>query len=89
MKPTCKKTVLDATDSYHSIELDEESQMLTMFITEWGRYYFLRVPQGFFASGDIFTSRYDNITKDVSNKVKIIDDALLYSEGIQRSFWDT
>ena len=35
-----KKTVLDATDSYHSIELDEESQYLTMFITEWGRYMY-------------------------------------------------
>ena len=84
-----KKTVLDATDSYHSIELDEVSQPLTTFITEWGRYMYLRVPQGFFAAGDIFTSRYDDLTKGITNKVKVIDDALLYSEGIERSFWDT
>ena len=87
--PNTKKTVLDATDSYHSVELDEESQLLTMFITEWGRYMYLRVPQGFFAAGDIFTSRYDNITKDISNKVKIVDDALLHSTDIEQSFWDT
>ena len=84
-----KKTVLDATDSYHSIELDEESQHLTMFITEWGRYMYLRVPQGFFAAGDIFTSRYDDVTKDIANKVKVIDDALLYSTDIENAFWDT
>ena len=87
--PNTKKTVLDATDSYHSVELDEESQLLTMFITEWGRYMYLRVPQGFFAAGDIFTSRYDDITKDVKNKVKIVDDALLHSTNIEESFWDT
>ena len=87
--PNTKKTVLDATDSYHSIELDEESRSLTMFITEWGRYMYLRVPQGFFAAGDIFTSRYDDITKDISNKVKIVDDLLLYSLDIESSFWDT
>ena len=87
--PNTKKTVLDATDSYHSVELDEESQLLTMFITEWGRYMYLRVPQGFFAAGDIFTSRYDDIIKDVKNIVKIVDDGLLYSTGIEQSFWDT
>ena len=87
--PNTKKTVLDATDSYHSIELDEESQLLTMFITEWGRYMYLRVPQGFFAAGDIFTSRYDDVIKGVENKVKVIDDALLFSAGIERAFWDT
>ena len=87
--PNTKKTVLDAVDGYHSIELDEESRFLTMFLTEWGRYMYLRVPQGFFAAGDIFTSRYDDITKDIKNKVKIIDDALVYSTGIEANFWDT
>ena len=75
--PNTKKTVLDPVDGYHSIELDEESRFLTMFLTEWGRYMYLRVPQGFFAAGDIFTSRYDDITKDIKSKVKIIDDALV------------
>ena len=63
--PNTKKTILDATDSYHAVELDEESQLLTMFITEWERYIYLRLPQGYFASGDIYTSRYDDIIKDV------------------------
>lgn len=87
--PNTKKTVLDATDSYHSVELDEESQPLTTFITEWGRFMYLRVPQGFFAAGDIFTRRYDDIIKDVDNKVKIVDDTLLHANNIEQSFWDT
>ena len=32
--PHIKKTVVDATDGYHAIELDEESKPLTTFITE-------------------------------------------------------
>ena len=45
-------SVLDAVDGYHSVELDAESQHLTTFITEWGRYQYLRMPQGLVASGD-------------------------------------
>ena len=39
--PHTFKTVLDAVDGYHAVELDEESQLLTMFITDWGRYVYL------------------------------------------------
>lgn len=50
--PNTKKTILDAVDGYHAIALDEQSQPLTAFITEWGRYMYLCMPQGFVASGD-------------------------------------
>jgi len=82
-----KKSVLDATDGYHAILLDEESKSLTTFITEWGRYRYLRLPQGYSASQDAYTRRYDEIIKDVSNKVKCIDDTLLYSEDIESCFY--
>jgi len=49
----------DAVDGYHAIPLDDESQHFTTFITEWGRYGYLRMPQGFKASGDAYTSHYD------------------------------
>ena len=87
--PNTKKTIIDVVDSYHSLELDEESQLLTTFITEWGRYMFVRVPQGFIAAGDMFTSRYDDIIQDVEQKVKIVDDTLLYANNIEDSFWNT
>ena len=82
-----KKSVLDATDGYHAILLDDESKPLTTFITEWGRYRYRRLPQGYSASQDAYTRRYDDIIKDVPNKVKCIDDTLLYSKDIEASFY--
>ena len=87
--PNTRKTIIDAVDSYHSIALDKESQHLTTFITEWGRYQYMRMPQGFIASGDAFVRRYDELTKNVNNHVKIVDDALLYDNSIEESFWST
>ena len=76
--PETKKTVFDTVDGYHAITLDKESQSLTTFITEWGKYIYLRVTQEFIASGDAYTCRYDEIIKNFPCKVKIIDDTLLY-----------
>ena len=84
-----KKTVLDAVDGYHSVSLDEESRPYTTFITEWGRYQYLRMPQGYLASGDAYTRRYDEIIKEVPRKVKIVDDALLYDMSIEDAFFHT
>ena len=87
--PNQKKTVLDAVDGYHSVPLDKESQPLTTFITEWGRFMYLRMPQGYLASGDAYTRRYDEVIKDVPRKVKILDDTLLYDSNIEGAFFHT
>ena len=84
-----RKTVLDATDGYHSIPLDDESKPLTTFITEWGRFRYKRLPQGFMAAGDAYTARYDEIIKDIKRKVKCIDDSLLYDPNIENNFFST
>ena len=83
------KTVVDATDGYHSIPLDEESRPLTTFITEWGRYRYKRLPQGFVAAGDAYTRRYDEVIKDINKKVKCVDDTLLYDDNIHDAFYHT
>ena len=87
--PRRKKTVLDALDGYHSFPLDKESQQLTTFITEWGRFMYLRMPQGYLASGDAYTHRYDEIIKDNPCKVKIVDNTLLYDYSIEGAFYHT
>ena len=87
--PNTYKTILDAVDGYHAIMLDEESRHLTTFITQWGRYRYLRLPQGFLAAGDVYTRRYDEIIKDVSRKIKIIDDTLLFDNTIRDAFFHT
>ena len=86
---TKKKTVLNAVNGYHSIPLDSESQPLTTFITEWGRFMYLRMPQGYLASGDTYTCRYDEIIKDTPCKVKIVDNTLLYDSCIEGAFYYT
>ena len=83
------KTVIDAVDGYHAVELDKDSQGYTTFITEWGRYLYQRMPQGFLAAGDAYTRRYDEIIKDVPRKVKIVDDALLHDPSIESAFYHT
>ena len=86
-----KKTVFDAVDGYHSIPLDKASQPMTTFITEWGRYQYLRMPQGYLAAGDAYTRRFDEILSTLPRKVKVVDDCLLYDETIEQSFyhaWD-
>ena len=55
------KTVLDTYNGYHQVPLDKESVKLTTFITEFGRYQYLRVPEGHTSSGDAYKRLYDYI----------------------------
>ena len=84
-----KKTVLDCWNGYHSLELAESARDATCFITEWGRYRYLRAPQGFHASGDGYTKRMDDIVAGTTNMKKCIDDTLLYSDDMEEIFWHT
>ena len=84
-----KKTVLDAWNGYHSLMLDPESRDLTTFNTEWGRYRYLRGPQGFHGTGDAYTRRFDDITSGEERYLRCIDDGLLYDDTIEQSFWHT
>ena len=81
-----KKTVLDAWNGYHSVPIREEDRHLTTFITPWGRYRYKTTPQGYIASGDGYTRRYDSLVTDIPNKTKCIDDALLWAESIEENF---
>ena len=50
---------------------------------------YLRMPQGYLASSDAYTRRYDEVIKDVPRKVKIVDDTLLYDSNIEGAFFHT
>ena len=73
-------TTVDALCGYWQLELAEEDQHLTTFITPYGRYRYLRGPMGFAATGDAFCLRGDAALQGVSNCVKVVDDVLLYDE---------
>ncbi len=81
------KTVLDAWNGYHSVLLALESRHKTTFITIWGRYWYLRAVQGYKASGDAYTKRFDDITIGFPDVARIVDDSCLWKPTIAESFW--
>ena len=84
-----KKTVLDAWNGDHSLPLSPATRDATTIITEWSRHRYLRAPQGFHASGDGYTRRFDDITVDAPRKTRGIDDSLLWDETRESVFWHT
>ena len=82
-----KKSILDASNGYHSIPLALESRDKTTFLTEYGRYRYKRAPQGYTGSGDAYTKRFDDITVGVKDVVRCIDDSCLWKPTVEESFW--
>ena len=66
--PRKKISILDAKDGYHSVPLKKgESQAVTEFLCEFGRYRCIGSGQGPICSGDAYTHRFDNITSQFTN----------------------
>ena len=84
--PNTKKTVLDVFNGYHSIPIHDDDKHLTVFLTEFGRYLYETLPQGFLAAGDAFTHRMDLILESIPRLRKCIDDCLLYDETVSQQF---
>ena len=64
----------------------EADRHLTTFLTPWGRYRYRTTPQGYKASGDAYTHRFDKITVDVQDCDRVIDDSILYKPTIKGMF---
>ena len=84
-----KKTVTDAWNGYHSVPIRKEDRHFTTFITPWGRYRYKVAPQGFLASGDAYTQRFDAIITDFRDKVKCVDDTCMWADSIEAAFFQT
>ena len=67
-------TLMDAKNGYHQILLDEEAQDLTCFITPWGRYKFLRGPQGCTETGYKYLYESDQAVAGIPGTTKVVDD---------------
>lgn len=87
--PNTFKTVMDAWNGYHSIPLHKDDKHFTTFITPRGRFRYCVAPQGYISSGDAYTRRYDELIMDFPRKVKCVDDALLYSDNLEKAFYHT
>ena len=66
--------------------LHRDDRHLTTFITPWGRYRYRVAPQGYVASGDGYSRRFDEIASDFPDKTKCIDDTLLWATDLEASF---
>ena len=60
---------------------------VTTFIIPWGRYRYKTAPQGYIASGDGYSRRFDEIVSHVPNKTKCVDDTLLWEVNLHKSFF--
>ena len=81
-----KKTVFDCWNGYHSVPLQPDDRHLATFVTPWGRYRYKTAPQGYIASGDGYSRRFDEIVSNIS-KTKCIDDTLLWADNLTKSFF--
>ena len=70
---------LDANSGYYQIPLEDDSRLLTTFITPFGRYCYNRVPFGLISSGDIFQRCMFDILDGLDGVVCHMDDLLVYS----------
>ena len=63
-------TTFDALKGYHQCPLDEESQLLTTFITPFGRWMYLRAPNGVSSISEHFNRRIDTAFQGMSQFAK-------------------
>ena len=74
-------TVLDAKDGFHQVKLDNESSLLTTFWTPFGRYRYLRMPQGISSAPEEYQRRQNEALAGLSGVEVIADDILCYGSG--------
>ena len=67
----------------------QSDRHLTTFITPFGRYRYMRAPQGFVSSGDGYNRRFDAILTDFARKERIVDDTIHYDEDLEDHWWRT
>ena len=79
-------TKIDARKGYHQCPLDEESQLLTTFITPFGRFKYLRAPYGISSISEHYNRRMDEALKGLSGFRRIVDDVVIFdSDAVQHA----
>ena len=74
-------TVFDALKGYHQCPLDEESQLLTCFMTPFWRFKFLRAPFGISSISEHYNRRLDEAFRGLHNYRRVVDDVVIYDDN--------
>lgn len=85
--PGTFRLVTDAWNGYHSVPVRRDDKDLLTFITEFGRYRYCIAPQGYLASRDGYTHRYDCIIADIPRKTKCVGDATFWDTSMEDHWW--
>merc|ERR1711873_393674 len=79
---------VDFPSGYFQLRLEKESQCLTIFNTEFGRYLFLRAPQGLSSSGDAFNANTDRFYFGLGKHLlKQVNDMYIQGTSIEDLDW--
>ena len=70
---------IDALCGYWQCPLDEDSQLLTTFITQYGHYKFKRAPFGICAISEHYNRRQDEAVARIPCVRRIVDDFVAYN----------
>ena len=79
---SCKSTYftkLDANSGFWQIPLDQESRLLTTFLTPWGRFSFNRIPFGISSASEIFQRMMSEVLEGLDGVICHMDDILIHS----------
>ena len=77
-------TVMDAMKGYHQCPLDEESQLLTTFITPFGRFKYLCAPYGISSISEHYDRCMAEAFTGLSGFRRIVDDIVVYDSDKQQ-----
>ena len=72
-------TVIDASNAYWQIELEEESSYYTTFNTPHGRFRFTRMPFGICSAAEVFQKAMDHLFEGTPCQI-MADDLLVWGE---------
>ena len=74
-------TTLDLNMGYYHIQLSPEASKLCTIVFPWGKYEYLRLPQGLCNSPDIFQEKISELMFDLKYVRAYIDDVLVLTKG--------
>ena len=77
-------SILDAKTTFWQIPLDEQSSLLTTFITPNGRYKFLRMPYGITSGSEVFQRSMEHLFANQPCEI-IVDDILVYGKNAEEN----
>ena len=70
---------LDANSGFFQIVLDKQSQILTTFITPFGRYCYHRLPMGISSAPEVFSRAVQQILQGLDGVSNLVDDICVYA----------